>query len=138
MLEAVGWRDLPFRGEVRELKIVGNGKDCFLQVWVPNGSAFTIPLSGARACMTCSDGVFVETRALDDVSLEILYRPAPGHRMRIVDAKVNYPGSETDWASDCKIWGEMSRAKWPRESSWAVSAINVTLSTRFDTDAKEC
>ena len=123
------WRELPFQGEVRELKIVGNGKDCVLQVWVPSGSAFAIPLSAARATVTCGDGVVVDTRGAGDISLEIRYRPAAGRRMRIVGARVNYPGSEEDWASDCEIWERMSRAKWPRESLWAVEGVDVTLTT---------
>jgi hypothetical protein len=132
LVDEVEPRDLPFQGEVRELRVIGNGKDCVLQVWVPNGSGFAIPLSEARASVTCGDGVVVDTRARDDLDLEICYRPSAGRRMRIASAKVSYPGSEDDWACDCETWRQMSRAKWLPESSWAVLDIDVTLTTWID------
>ena len=133
----VGWRELPFQGEVGELDVVGNGKDCVLQVRVPSGAAFAIPLSAARVSVTCSDGVVVDTRGMDDVSLVVRYRPAAGHRMRVAAARVNYPGSEEDWAYDCEIWRSMSQAKWPRESSCAVFDVDVTLASWTDTNVAD-
>ncbi len=137
MAEELGFREFPFRGEVSKVRVVGDGKDCVLQVWVPNGSAFAIPLSSARSCVSCGEGVVVDTRALDDVSLEISYRPAAGRRMRVADAKVCYPGSEDDWACDCESWKRMSRSRWPQESSWAVLAVELTLTTWADPGTAE-
>jgi hypothetical protein len=121
------WRELPFRGEVRELTTVGSGKDRTLQVRVPDGRGFGIPLSyyGGRTNVTCCDGIVVTTAAVDDVSIAVCFRPQAGWRMRIARAALNYSGSDEAWASDCAVWERMSTAKWPRESSWAVDAIDI-------------
>lgn len=128
-------RELPFRGEVRELAVIGSGKDSTLRVTVPDGRAFQIPLSGARTTVWADEGVAVETEALDDVSLAIRYRSRCGYTMRIVRADVSYPGSEEDWARDCAIWERMSRAAWPPESTWAVDLIRLELATRAASQA---
>jgi hypothetical protein len=137
MATEVGWRALPFQGELRELRILGDGKDAFLQVHVPNGSAFAIPLNRGLASVACGDGVVVDTRGDDDDCLTITYRPSAGRRMRVVGARVNYPGTEADWESDAKIWEQMSRAKWPRESHWPVFGLELTLATWTDSDSAD-
>lgn len=133
MVEAgIGKRELPVSGEVSELRVVGNGKDSVLQVRVPDGRAFAVPLSGGRTKVICCDGVVIATKAHGDTEIEVCYRPIAGRNLRIVRVEVDYPGSEQDWASDCEIWERMSRARWPRESSWAVSGVVVELATSID------
>lgn len=60
---------------------------------------------------------------------KIRYRPAAGRHMQVAGATVCYRGSEADWADDCETWKRMSRTKWPMESSWAVLAVDLTLTT---------
>ena len=122
-------RRLPFRGELTELTIIGNGKDCTLQVRVPDGRGFGIPLGsfGSGAQVTCCNGIVVSTSSVDDINLMVRYQPLAGWRMRLERAELDYPGSEEDWACDCATWEDMSRAQWPPESSWAVDQIDVEL-----------
>ncbi len=69
--------------------------------------------------------------------LTITYRPSAGRRMRVVGARVNYPGTEAEWKRDTKWWAKMSRAKWPRESEWTVDSIELTLATWTDSDTAD-
>ena len=66
--EHKGWSEHPFRGEVRELTIVGSGKNRTVQVRVPDGRGFGIPLSyyGGLASVKCCDGIVVTTTKVDD------------------------------------------------------------------------
>jgi len=122
-------RQLPFRGELSELAIIGNGKDCTLQVRVPDGRGFGIPLDcyGINTNVTCCSGIVVSTSGAGDIALVVRYRPQPGWSMTLVRAELVYSGSEEDWARDCAVWEHMSRAQWPTESSWAVDRVDIEL-----------
>ncbi|MFZ5893685.1 MAG: hypothetical protein ACOY0T_21670 [Myxococcota bacterium] len=129
-----GWRWLPFQGEVSELVIVGNGKDCTLRVRVPDGRGFGIPISsyGDGVIINCCDGVVVSTTGPDDVSLMIRYTPQPGWRMSVARARVNYLGSDEDWAGDCAVWQHMTRDPLPPESWWAIGDLEIDLTAWRD------
>jgi hypothetical protein len=129
MSESHGRRQLPFRGELSELAIIGNGKDCTLQIRLPDGRGFGIPLSGygSGTNVICCTSIVVSVSGAGDSALVVRYRPHPGWRMRVALAELDYPGSAEDWARDCAVWDRMSRARWPTESSWAVGGVDIEL-----------
>ena len=136
MIEQEAKRELPFRGEVREVNIIGNGKDFYIQFRLPDGMGFGIPLSsdfayGAR--VTCAEGIFVTTSGVDDSSLAAQYQPRPGWRLRVVLAKFYYTGSDESWARDCAVWARMGRSEWPPESDYMVGEAEVELAAWQET-----
>lgn len=123
----IGWREIPFKGELAELAVIGNGKDSTLRFTVVDGRAFAIALSCARTRVRCDRGILVTTEARGDLTLMVRYLPRPAYRMLLAFARVDYPGSEQEWADDCRLWERMSWAVWPPESSWAVVSAEVEL-----------
>jgi hypothetical protein len=47
--------------------------------------------------------------------------------MRLVQATLDYPGTDEDWERDCRRWRRMNAAPWPPAGTWAVPAIEVQL-----------
>lgn len=121
---------MPFRGEVDELKIVGNGKDCSLQLRLSDGLGFGSPLArdwAYHARIKCGEGIEVLTSGEDDVSLTIRYRAQPGWRMRVVRVELLYPGTDEEWEQDCAIWARMTRAEWPAEGMRGLREVDIEL-----------
>jgi len=121
------WRELPYQGELKELAVIGNGKDSIMRLTVPNGRALAVALSGARTSVTCCRGIRVDTAAVDDTELVVRYLPQRGWTMQLVRAQIDYPGSDEDWARDCEVWNLTTGSRRVSEGSWEVLFVAVEL-----------
>jgi len=126
-LLASRWREFPYRGELRELIIAGSGRERVLQGRLPSGGAFAIALYYASTTIRATSGIIVTTSTIDDNALEVCYRAEPGFTMRLVQATLDYPGSDEDWEGDCRRWRKLDKAPWPPSGSFAVPAIDLEL-----------
>lgn len=123
------WRELPFRGELSELVVEGNGKGSRLRAETPAGRALAIALSKAGTSIVPGPGVEVSTTAPGELSLSVRFRPAPGRSMRVTRFRVLYPGTDEQWEADCRVWQQLSASPWTADGSWAVPQVVVELAT---------
>ena len=94
----VEWRILPIEGLVlRELVVAGNGKDAEVRVVVSDGRCCLFESRDPCLKIAVQGAVLTEVTGPDDATLALRYTAS---LLVLREARVLYPGSAEEWASD--------------------------------------
>src|SRR5262245_29456839 len=112
-------RPLPIEGiELIEWVFEGNGKDAEVRIIAADGGRFVLGMSEPRLHTNVQGRVHAEIKSTGDITVRVRYS-AP--RLHLSEARIRYPGQETEWEQD------LARFTKGRMMTWAISSGRFTL-----------